>query len=183
MFARLVRRRSLRVAILPPLAALAAIVLNFGVADATTLSISGSMEGNLPVTSGDTLQAGYDFTIPGNNQSVTVRVTMARVVIHVDCGDQLIKIPFYKVVDNTTNWYPSGDQSSPLVWQGSTIASCTGHAPKGATFSANFTSSPAGIKLNVRFHFRDNTSGSWSGTASVITSPFSTPTPTPTPGE
>jgi hypothetical protein len=66
---------------------------------------------------------------------------------------------------------PSGDQSSPLVYQGSVMVPSSlcggqaGHAQAGATFTAQFHSTDTTDPLDVRFHYADNTAGSWSGTA------------------
>ena len=44
-----------------------------------------AMEGNLIVSPGDTLQAGYDFTLPGNNAAPTLTVSNIQVVFAVQC--------------------------------------------------------------------------------------------------
>ncbi len=45
-----------------------------------------AMEGNLIVSPGDTLQAGYDFTLPGsNNATLTLTVSNVQVVFAVQC--------------------------------------------------------------------------------------------------
>lgn len=167
----------------------AGLVLTAGVAGATTLTISGSMEGNLPIHPGDTLKAGYDFTVPGGPPAAdTVSVTNGTVVVYAQCQNGTsspltISLPnqSYTVPQGDGgDWFPSGDQQSSLVYQGSITVPSTfcggqqGHAPQGATFTANFTANLS-TGLNVRFHYSDNTSGSWSGTASV------TPSPTPPP--
>jgi hypothetical protein len=150
---------------------------------ASTVTITGSMEGNLPVHPGDTLRAGYDFTIPGTHPAATVRVFDASVSLTVDCpgGSTVpVTIPlpaqFYTIPANSPDWFPSGDQQSPLVYQGSVTvpttlcAGQTGHAPQGATFTAKFQSTDPQNRINVRFHYADNTAGSWSGTASTTPS-------------
>jgi hypothetical protein len=142
------------------------------------ISISGSMEGNLPVSPGDTVKAGFDFTIPGSHAADTVSFSNVSVVLPVQCPDgttDTLTIPIpnqsITVPVNNSNWFPSGDQQSPLVYQGSIIAPANlcggeeGHAPQGATFAANLSASTDN-SVNVRFHYSDNTSGSWSGTNS-----------------
>ncbi|HWC34048.1 MAG TPA: hypothetical protein VG650_04380 [Mycobacteriales bacterium] len=142
------------------------------------LTISGSMEGNLPVHPGDTLRAGYDFTMPGSHPAATVTVSNAQVSLTVKCQNGstvpvTIALPTQSYQDpaNSSGWYPSGDQQSSLVYQGSATMPAnlcgaqTGHAPAGATFSALFHSTDTTDSLHVRFHYADNTSGSWSGTA------------------
>jgi hypothetical protein len=131
------------------------------------------MEGNLPIKSGDTVKAGYDFTMPGNHAAGTVTVCGGTVKVFEDCGAITISLPTqtYSVAQNENDWVPSGDQSSPRVYQGSNKATCTGHAPTGATFTANFSDNTSTSKcdtVNVRFHYSDNTSGSWSGTVTAI---------------
>jgi len=148
------------------------------------ITISGSMEGNLPVHPNDTLRAGYDFTIPGAHPAATVTVSSATVSLTVQCADKStvplsITFPTYtvSVPAGNSNWFPSGDQSSALVYQSSTSVPSSicggagGHAPQGATFSAQFSSTDTKDPINVRFHYADNTAGSWSGTAHVVPSP------------
>ena len=143
-----------------------------------TISISGSMEGNLAIAPGSTVQAGYDFTMPGSHPDAHVTFTSGTVTVQVTCPDNsvqqlTINLPTqtYDDPQDSSAWLPSGDQSSSLVNQGSTISTVcgtqTGHAPKGATFTAQVCSDDAVNKVNVRFHYSDNSSGGWSGTKSV----------------
>ena len=143
-----------------------------------TISISGSTEGNLPIAAGSTVQAGYDFTMPGSHPDAHVTFTNASVTVQVTCPDNsvhplTIALPTQTYDDSTNSsaWLPSGDQNSSLVYQGSTVStvcgSQTGHAPQGATFTAQVCSDDAVNKVNVRFHYRDNSAGGWSGTKSV----------------
>jgi hypothetical protein len=125
--------------------------------------------------SGDTLKAGFDFTIPGSHPTDTVSLTSSRVTLPVQCPDGssttlIVPIPNQSITvpANNSQWFPSGNQSSPLVYQGSitvpTICGgATGHAPQGATFSTSLTATTTN-SVHVRFHFGDNTSGSWSST-------------------
>jgi hypothetical protein len=87
-----------------------------------------AMEGNLQLAPGATLKAGYDFTIPGNNNSVFVTFTDPTVTFNVTCvsgatpATSTITVPMSTQTYNSTNggtWYPSGSQSSSLVYQGS----------------------------------------------------------------
>ena len=150
---------------------------------ASPVTITGSMEGNLPVHPGDTLRAGYDFTIPGTHPAATVRVSGASVALTVDCprgATVPVTIPLpaqsYSIPANSPGWYPFGDQHSPLVYQGpvtvpgTLCGGQTGHAPQGATFTATFQSTDPHHGIHVRFHYADNTAGSWSGTASTTPS-------------
>ena len=143
-----------------------------------TISISGSMEGNLPIAAGSTVQAGYDFTMPGSHSEAHVTVTNTSVTVQVICPDNSVHpltitllTQTYDDPVNGSAWLPSGDQNSSLVYQGSTVSTVcgtqTGHAPQGATFTAQVCSDDAINKVNVRFHYRDNSAGGWSGTKSV----------------
>jgi len=111
-----------------------------------------AMEGDLKVAPGTTLKAGYDFTLPGNNASLSVTVNNPAVVFTVRCvsgaapsaSTFTVSMPtqIYSVVDSA--WYPSGDQHSPLVYQGSIAVPdlCAGgqlRLDKGGTFSASVT--------------------------------------------
>jgi hypothetical protein len=88
-----------------------------------------SMEGNLQLAPGATLKAGYDFTIPGDNNSEFVNFSNPTVTFNVGCANGLTPTSNTVTVSmpnqtyhstNGGNWYPSGDQSSSLVLQGST---------------------------------------------------------------
>jgi hypothetical protein len=111
-----------------------------------------AMEGDLKVTPGTTLKAGYDFTLPGNKQTFNVTFTNPQVVFTVRCvsgaapSQQTLTVPMgtatYAVPDS--QWYPSGNQQSDLVYQGSIAVPdlCSGgkvRFDKGGTFSADMT--------------------------------------------
>jgi len=169
-----------------------------------TVTIAGSMEGALHINPGDVLKAGYDFTMPGSHPAATV-VVSGEVDIHIRCGDGRtfdITIPLpcasYSVAANENDWVPSGDQGSPLVYQGSVVAPdvCGNNgvcdASSGATFHGHVSSSDPRDPINFRFHYGDNvpaTGTSWSGTltcdvpqplCSATTAPPATTTPAPT---
>ena len=108
-----------------------------------------AMEGNLKVAPGATLRTGYDFTLPGNHNSLTMTVSAAQVTFAVSCVSGAapsastltvtMSAQTYQVTGD--QWYPSGDQSSPLVYQGSVTVPdvCGGGAldlAAGGTFSA-----------------------------------------------
>jgi hypothetical protein len=106
--------------------------------------------GNLQVTPGTTLQAGYDFTLPGNSHSLTMTVSAARVTFAVGCAPGAVPsaptltVPLQAQTYQITGsqWYPSGNQSSPLVYQGSVaVPALCGPGgkislAKGGTFTA-----------------------------------------------
>lgn len=145
-----------------------------------------AMEGDLKVGPGTVLMAGYDFTIPGSHPEITVQLVNPTVVSQAQCvsggdagpivvvlGGDPITIP-----QNSSAWYPSGDQHSPLVYQGSTVVPdlCGGGLitlRKGGIFSAQLQASDTTRSVHVRWHYRANgTSGSWSGTGSFRPSPI-----------
>jgi len=92
-----------------------------------SLTMGPQAMGNLQVTPGSMLQAGYDFTLPGNNKSLTMTVSAAQVTFAVSCVSKAapsaptLTVPLLAQTYEITGslWYPSGSQSSPLVYQGS----------------------------------------------------------------
>jgi hypothetical protein len=86
-----------------------------------------AMEGDLRVSPGTTLKTGYDLTIPGNNSSLWVTTSDLAVVFAVRCvsgatptaSTLTVSMPPQAYYITNSQWYPSGDQSSPLVYQGS----------------------------------------------------------------
>lgn len=110
-----------------------------------------AMGGNMQLAPGTTLQAGYDFTLPGNKTSLSMTVSAAQVTFAVTCGAgaapsaPTITVPLQAQTYQITGaqWYPSGDQSSPLVYQGSVrVPALCGPAGKmslarGGTFTAS----------------------------------------------
>ena len=108
-----------------------------------------AMEGDLKVSPGTTLTVGYDFTVPGNHASLSLTVSNPRVVFAVACasgatpsaGTFTVAMPTQIYAVTSGQWYPSGDQSSPLVYQGSTAVPdlCGGgqlRLNQGGTFTA-----------------------------------------------
>lgn len=119
-----------------------------------------AMEGNQTVNPGTTIKAGYDFTDPGYKTPFQLTVDHAMVSFPVVCASgtptqSTFSVPLgtrtYHVTSN--QWYPSGDQSSSLVYQGSyTVPNpntlCSGGgpillgqggSPGGGTFSAGLS--------------------------------------------
>lgn len=129
------------------------------------VSCTGAMEGDLRIQAGDVVTGGYDFMLLGEHPAVSVNVS-GTIQIFEDCGTIAILLPptTYTVPKNESQWIPSADQGSKLVYQGSAKASCTGHAVKGATFSASFAwSSGMCVRSIARFHYKGvNSEGSWS---------------------
>lgn len=108
-----------------------------------------AMEGDLKIAPGATLMVGYDFTAPGNNSTFSVTVNNPKVVFIVRCvsgaapsaSTFTVSMPTQTYTVTNSAWIPSGDQHSPLVYQGSIAAPdlCAGgqlRLDKGGTFSA-----------------------------------------------
>jgi hypothetical protein len=146
-----------------------------------------AMEGDLKVMPGTVLLAGYDFTIPGKHPDVIVSFVEASVTFQATCvsgsggGTIFVALPdaSYPDAEDSSAWYPSGDQHSPAVYQGTALVPdiCAGGKVRlqaGGTFTATALSTDPSYKVNVRWHYSANgTSGSWSGTKSVIPGPVS----------
>jgi len=88
-----------------------------------------AMEGDLQVGPGSTVSAGYDFTLPANTASYTVVVQAASVVLSARCASGAkpsqptftVSIPDRSYAVTGSSWYPSADQHSSLVYQGSVV--------------------------------------------------------------
>lgn len=111
-----------------------------------------AMEGDLKVSPGTILKAGYDFTVPGNASTFSITVTNPQVVFTVRCvsgaapssSTFTVTMPTQTYTVTDQSWYPSGDQSSSLVYQGSTAVPdlCGGgelRLDQGGTFSASLS--------------------------------------------
>jgi hypothetical protein len=143
-----------------------------------------AMEGDLKVAPGSTLQAGYDFTMPGAHPAATVTFVNARVVFQATCvsgsGGAMLTVPIadqsYQDPANNSAWFPSGDQSNAVTYQGSLTVPdvCNGGLVRlqhGGTFITGVVSTDKTDKVNVRWHYRDgHDAGGWSGTRSIIPS-------------
>jgi len=115
-----------------------------------SLTMGPQAMGNLQVAPGTTLQAGYDISVPGNKTSLSMTVSAASVTFAVNCVSKTApSAPTFTVQLQTqtyqiTNdqWFPSGDQNSPLVYQGSVaVPALCGPGgeislAKGGTFTA-----------------------------------------------
>jgi CSLREA domain-containing protein len=85
-----------------------------------------AMEGALKVTPGKKIKAGYDFALPSNTKPWTVLFSEGKVVFKVQCVSGAkpseptftVTLPDQSYAVTNANWYPSGNQSSPLVYQG-----------------------------------------------------------------
>ena len=153
-----------------------------GIPGATLVMGPQAMEGNLQLSPGTKLEAGYDFTMPGNHPSATVAMSGAEVTFAWKCvsgsGSGVLVVPMadqsYTDALNSSAWFPSGVQSSSLVYQGSIAVpnACSGALVSfqaGGTFSTGISSTDTKDKVNVRWHYSGNGSaGGWSGTQSVV---------------
>jgi hypothetical protein len=126
------------------------------------------MEGNLQLSPGTTLQTGYDFTTPGNHLSATVNFIAPQVTFALTCvsgatpSSSTLVVPMpspsYTDTQGDPSWYPSGDQNSSLVYQGSISEPdvCSGGTVSfkaGGTFSTGISSMDTTDKVNVRWHY------------------------------
>lgn len=163
--------------------ALAGVVIPSG---AGTLTIGPqAMEGNLQIHPGDTIKAGYDFTMPGAHAAAQVTVDNASITMAVTCSNGAtppaitlaLPVQTYSDPAGSPSWYPSADQSSAAVYQGSVTAPdlCAGGImsdANGPTFNATIFSTDTSDKVNFRFHYSDNTAGSWSATITASVTPI-----------
>ena len=109
-------------------------------------------EGGLSVRPGDTLRAGYAFTLPGKHASATISFSQAIVTLQAVChrshhhrggGPIVVSIAdaSYPAAQNSSAWVPSRDQNDASVFQGSTTVPdlCQGGSMRirgGGTFTA-----------------------------------------------
>ena len=135
--------------------------------------------GNGRVSPGETVQVGYDFTLPGGHPATNVLFVDGQVAFDATCangsGGGTIVVPIenraYAVAANSSAWYPSGSASSPSVYQGSRAVPdlCGGgqiSLGKG-TFAAGILADKT-VTLQYRWHYKaGGTGGGWSGTYSV----------------
>ena len=86
-----------------------------------------AMAGDLKLSPGVTLPAGYSFTLPGNKLPFTATVVNPSVVFQLRCVSGAAATPSTLIVPMATapysvvgsEWVPTGDQQSALVYQGS----------------------------------------------------------------
>jgi hypothetical protein len=116
-----------------------------------SISIGPStMEGDLKVSPGQAVDVGYDFNLPSNHSLFTVLVNNPQVAFTIRCtsgaapsqSTYTVAMPTVAYSVGDSNWHPSGDQQSGLVWEGTfTMPNlCNGgqvRLDKGGTFTAN----------------------------------------------
>jgi hypothetical protein len=149
-----------------------------------------SMTRPLDINSGGTVSAGYDLYMPDGHPATTVSLAGGNVQTDISCADgssYTLAIPLsdqsYSIPENDDSWFPSPNQNSSLVYQGSaTAAVCVGGVAKTTYFSAlgegpafnfagpGFRTTDTTDPLNVRFHCDGSdkgAGGSWSPTTTV----------------
>jgi len=101
--------------------ALAGVVVPSG---AGTLTIGPqAMEGNLQIRPGDSIKAGYDFTMPGPHAAGQITFDNASITMAVTCANGTtppaisfaLPVQTYTDPAGSSAWYPSGDQSNAAV--------------------------------------------------------------------
>jgi len=128
---------------------------------------------------GAVIKGGYDFTIAGSHSTDVVSFVSPSIVFTPRCGSASstttltlsMATQTYTDPSGSSSWYPSGDESSSLVYQGSVTVPdlCSGGVvrfDKGGLFSAGLVSADTSTSIHVRWHFTSTGAGSWSGTSS-----------------
>jgi hypothetical protein len=146
---------------------LAGALMTPSVATASTFTITGSMEGNIQISNGDDVAAGYVFSVQGSHPDMSVEMANASVVFSGSCsngGTDTLTVPLkpgpFSVAAGDNSWIPTGDEASPASFEGSVVANVCGgsgrlDASKGATFSGDLQSNVTANQVAVRFHYRD----------------------------
>lgn len=134
---------------------------------AAPIAFSGSMEGDLKVTPGSWLSAGYRLKQSGGG---TVKVADATVTMGYSCMNGLpggsFELPLdpgpYSIPAGSSDWYPTNTQSSHLSYQGSMQVPdlCGGEKLRinsssgAASFAADIQSTNTVDKVSISFHYR-----------------------------
>jgi hypothetical protein len=123
------------------------------------VTLKQSMEGDLRVAGQQTINYGYAFALAGaaaHEAPYYVSVTGAQIVFpEVQCGagtplttSLVLHLPDQTYLASGPNWYPSSDQYSSLVYQGSAVVSSqlcpqsTVRLKNGGVFSATVETCP-----------------------------------------
>ncbi len=180
-----------RVAVLATtIAAAAGVLFTSGVASAATVTIpqQGGNHTLSSVSPGSTVVAGYDFEYVAGKSTI---IKSGSAVLSVACTDNstptqssiTIPMPYQEYLSpasNSNGWVPSGDQTSPSVYQGSLVLPdlCSGGTMTIGQSMGPFTAdvySDAGQGLNFRWHYAlgSDLGSSWSATKSVTPDPLS----------
>jgi serine protease AprX len=132
--------------------------------------VSLSAQGHMKIQPGETVEAGYAFSLPGPNLSTMESLLAANVMIPASCswggptvGWIVINLaPGPYVVPATSNrWLPGGVSNGPSSYQGSTVAPdlCNGSTiyTTGGDFSAEVNSPDTTDQVSVEFHYQNLT--------------------------
>jgi len=156
-----------------------------------------SMNRPIDVQDGTPVKAGYTISLPAGHAAATALLVGGSVqldIVNPDGRSRTLTIPFpnqdFSIPANDTSWFPSPNQNSPLVWQGSAIPPFGGHVTdlyfsaigKGQPADGSGAGTPAGPGLvtdtgdpvTVRFHAdggAHGAGGSWSPTQAVTDGP------------
>jgi hypothetical protein len=152
----------------------------------------------LDINFGDNVLAGYDLYLDGAHPDATVSLKGGAVTSDISCPDgssYTLSVPLpdqdYTIPALDNAWYPSPNQKSQKVYQGSatnsSTAACNGGVVKDSFFSAlgvsvgtgnpataGFPTTDTTDPLNVRFHCNagnNGAGGSWSPTVTVNYNP------------
>jgi len=111
-----------------------------------------AMEGNEIVAPGTPVKFGYDFTLPGNNSSMSLTVINPTITFTLSCPSGQPASPSVGVLSfgtmaywvTNSDWYPTGDQSSSAAYQITEDIpnACSGglvSLAQGGTFTASVT--------------------------------------------
>ena len=154
--------------------------------------VSLSSQGHMKIQPGDTVQAGYAFSLPGPNLNAVEEILGANVIIPASCSwggptvgwivVDLAPGP-YTALATSNRWLPGGVGNSQSSYQGSTVAPdlCNGSTmfTNGGDFSAEVNSLDTYDSVAVEFHYQDLTSSKSGATSNTNVGWSSSQTVTP----
>ena len=121
----------------------------------------GGMEGNLQVTPGTTIYAGYNFSNGGGASTVTVQAVSLQLDLKCSSGtaSPSVLVVSFPATQTFTSPFPTA-QSDPKTYEASAVVpnACGGATvgvgvPNAGPFSAQFWSDKSGVSFNVQFHY------------------------------
>jgi hypothetical protein len=114
---------------------------------ANSLSISGSMEGNMSIANGDYVVAGYSFTIPGAHPDVTVVMANAVVTFTGTCSngsqDNVLTIPLRPGYPSGAPYIVPAGSSAWVAGADAKLACCLGAEDARGTARRSGTRAPS----------------------------------------
>ena len=159
-----------------------------------------ALGGNLQVSPGATVQAGYDFQMPGNHPAARVGFPYAKVTFDVTCASgtgggvvtvHMARGPYVVPLNDGADWFPSNDPSSLASYEGSVTMPdlCAGglmSLQDGGTFTSGLASSDPTDNVQVHWHYAiagpgGGQGGQWSGNQTFVPGPGGPPPPPPAP--